>query len=208
MTTVVVLAKEPRPGRVKTRLCPPCTPRQAAELAAAALSDTLTAVDAASCTDRVLAFDGRPGRWRRKGWSVRPQVDGDLGRRLDATVAAVDGPVLVVGMDTPQLTPALLDDACARLESPGTDAVLGPADDGGYWAIGFRDRRAGAFDDVPMSCADTGARQRARLAEIGLRVAELARLRDVDTIADARTVAELAPASEFARAYHACVAVR
>jgi rSAM/selenodomain-associated transferase 1 len=205
VTTVAVIAKEPVPGRVKTRLCPPCTPGQAASLAAAALADTLAAVDASRCTERVLAFDGRPDGWRRDGWSLRRQVDGDLGRRLDAVVTAVVGPVLVVGMDTPQLTAELVERACARLTEPGVDAVLGPADDGGYWAIGFRDRRDGAFDTVPMSRADTGDRQRARLAELGLRVAELDRLRDVDTIEDARTVAELAPDTDFARAFRDCL---
>jgi rSAM/selenodomain-associated transferase 1 len=200
VTTVVVMAKEPVPGRVKTRLCPPCTPGQAAGIAAAALADTLAAVDASGCRARVLAFDGCSESWRRAGWSVVPQVTGGLGRRLDAAVAEVAGPVLVVGMDTPQLSPAVLDDACARLTAPDVDAVLGPADDGGYWAIGFRDRRAGAFDDVTMSTSDTGRQQRARLHALGLRVTELGRLRDVDTVEDARAVAALAPATRFAHA--------
>jgi rSAM/selenodomain-associated transferase 1 len=199
MTTIVVLAKEPVPGRVKTRLCPPCSPAQAADLAAAALTDTLAAVDAARCDHRVLAFDGRPPR--RRGWTVVPQVAGDLGRRLDAVVGTIAGPVLVVGMDTPQLTGPLLDDACARLARPGIDAVLGPADDGGYWAIGFAGRRSGAFDDVPMSTSDTGRHQRRRLDALGLRVAALPPLRDVDTIDDARAVAQDAPCSMFARAF-------
>ncbi len=201
MTTVLVIAKEPRPGRVKTRLCPPCTPREAADLAAAALEDTLAAVADAACERRVLAFDGAATRWLPAGWSLVPQVDGDLGRRLDRAVARVEGPVLVVGMDTPQVTPALLDQACEQLVAPGTDAVLGPADDGGYWAIGFRDRRAGVFDDVAMSTVDTGRRQRKRLDELGMRVAELPALRDVDTFDDARVVAGLVPDSVFGRVF-------
>jgi hypothetical protein len=202
VTTVVVIAKEPRPGRVKTRLCPPCTPHQAADLAEAALIDTLEAVDAAVCVERVLALDGSPGPWLTPGWRVVPQRGRGLGARLDAAVCAVDGPVLVVGMDTPQLSPDHVADACHRLGRSGTDAVLGPAPDGGYWAIGFRGRRAGAFDTVEMSTAHTAAQQRRRLAELGLRVADLAPLRDVDTFADARAVAQLAPHSRFARALH------
>jgi rSAM/selenodomain-associated transferase 1 len=205
MTTVVVMAKEPRPGRVKTRLCPPCSPREAAELAAAALGDTLAAVEGAACERRVLAFDGAPDSWLRPGWSVVRQVDGDLGTRLAAAVDAVAGPVLLVGMDTPQLTPALLDDASARLASPVVDAVLGRADDGGYWAIGFRARRAGAFDGVAMSTCDTARQQRARLDALGMRVAELPRLRDVDTVDDARSVARSAPRSGFAHAFRRMV---
>jgi hypothetical protein len=200
VTTVVVIAKEPRPGRVKTRLCPPCTPHQAADLAEAALIDTLEAVDAAVCAERVLALDGSPGPWLTPGWRVVPQRGRGLGARLDAAVREIDGPVLVVGMDTPQLSPDHVADACHRLGRSGTDAVLGPAPDGGYWAIGFRGRRAGAFDTVEMSTAHTAAQQRRRLAELGLRVADLAPLRDVDTFADARVVAQLAPDSRFARA--------
>ena len=202
MTTVVVLAKEPVAGRVKTRLCPPCTPHEAADLAAAALADTLAAVDASGCSSRVLAFDGDASPWLLDGWHALPQVGGDLGCRLDAAVGTVVGPVLVVGMDTPQLTPSILDVAFEQLRRPDTDVVLGPAEDGGYWAIGFRARRATAFDGVPMSRPDTASRQRARLDELGLRITELEQLRDVDTFDDARAVARVAPRSAFARTFH------
>ncbi len=198
MTTVVVMAKSPVPGRVKTRLCPPCSPEQAAALAAAALADTLAAVDGSACERRVLALDGAPGPWVPPGWKVVPQVDGGLGARLGGAVLAVDGPVLVVGMDTPQVTPAILDGAWAQLLAPGCDAVLGPAADGGYWTIGVRVPRAGLFDDVEMSTAKTGTQQRARLRALGLTVAELERLRDVDTYADALAVAACIPSSRFA----------
>ena len=208
MTTVVVMAKEPRPGRVKTRLCPPCTPQEAARLAAAALADTLAAVEAASCARRLLAFDGCAGDWHRPGWDLVAQVDGELGQRLGAAATAVDGPVLLVGMDTPQLSGALLDHACERLAEPGIDAVLGPADDGGYWAVGFHRPVEGAFDEVPMSTAATGRHQRARLDALGLRVGALPRLRDVDTFADARAVAALIPHSGFAHAVHDTLAAR
>jgi rSAM/selenodomain-associated transferase 1 len=198
VTTTVVMAKAPEPGRVKTRLCPPCTPDQAAALAAAALADTLDAVAATDCGHRVLAFDGAPGPWPRSGWAVVPQVRGGLGARLDAVVEALDGPVLLVGMDTPQLSPALLGEAWVQLLRPGTDAVLGPADDGGYWAIGVRQPRAGLFDGVEMSTARTGEHQLARLRTLGLSVASLPPLRDVDTYDDALAVAEIAPGSHFA----------
>ena len=200
MTTIVVMAKEPRAGRVKTRLCPPCTPAAAAAIAAAALADTLHAVAQSSCSARMLALDGTPGAWIPPGFIVMPQVDGDLGERLGAAADAVRGPVLVVGMDTPQLTPELLDDACARLLHPSTGAVLGPATDGGYWCIGFRHHvgRRAAFHDVPMSRAVTGERQHQRLVELGFRVELLRPLRDVDTIDDAYAVAHEIPRSRFA----------
>jgi rSAM/selenodomain-associated transferase 1 len=198
VTTVVVMAKAPTPGRVKTRLCPPCTAVQAAALAGAALADTLAAVDRSGCARRVLALDGHPGPWVPPGWDVVPQVAGDLARRLDAAVVGIDGPALVVGMDTPQVTPEHLDRACSTLHAPGIDAVLGPALDGGYWALGVRVPRPGLFLDVEMSTARTSQRQRARLDALGLTVATLAELRDVDTWADALAVAAACPRSRFA----------
>ena len=101
-------------------------------------------------------------------------------------------------MDTPQVTPALLDAGLAALEC--APAVIGPARDGGYWAIGLRRPNAAVFRDVPMSTPETGAVQRARLAALGLRAVSLRALRDVDTIADARAVAATAPGGRFARA--------
>ncbi|GAB2471058.1 hypothetical protein GCM10027162_78090 [Streptomyces incanus] len=72
MTTLLVIAKEPRPGRVKTRLTPPFTPGQAAELAEAALADTLHAVAATPAARRVLVLDGAPGPWLPPGFDVVP----------------------------------------------------------------------------------------------------------------------------------------
>jgi rSAM/selenodomain-associated transferase 1 len=208
VTTVVVMAKEPVPGRVKTRLCPPCTTEEAATLASAALEDTMQAVGATSCTTRVLALDGCLAPWARPGWSLLPQTGGDLAARLGAAAGSVAAPSLLIGMDTPQVTPAMLDDACTRLQAPGVDAVLGLADDGGYWAIGFRARRPGAFDGVAMSTPDTGRQQLTRLEDLGLRVDLLPKLRDVDTITDAAAVAADAPGSRFARAFRSLPAQR
>jgi len=198
--SLLVIAKAPVPGRAKTRLCPPCSPAQAARLAEAALGDTLDAVAAVPAPRRVLFLDGEPGPWVPPAYEVRPQATGGLGERLDAAFAAVPGPALLVGMDTPQLTPELLSDGARALLDPEVDAVLGRATDGGYWAIGFRSHVAGAFDGVPMSSGATAERQLARLDELGLRVRALPPLRDVDDIEDARSVAAVAPDSRFAAA--------
>jgi len=205
---LIVIAKAPRPGLSKTRLCPPCTPEQAAALAEAALADTLRAVAATACAERVLVLDGEAGDWLPPGFEVVPQVGGGLDRRLAAAFSAHDGPSLLIGMDTPQLTPALLEDSLAALLAPATDAVLGAAEDGGYWAIGFRRPEPRAFDGVPMSSARTGERQRARLRELGLRTAELPPLRDVDRFADAEAVAAECPGGGFARALRAVAPTR
>ena len=193
---IVVIAKAPAPGRVKTRLTPPCSPGEAALLAGAALGDTLAAAARArSAARRVLVLDGALVPVPR-GFDVVPQRGDGLAARLAAAFQDVGGPAFLVGMDTPQVTPQLLDAGLGALE--GADAVFGAALDGGYWGIGLRRPDPAAFDGVPMSDPSTGVAQRVRLAELGLRTAVLPPLRDVDTIDDARAVAAEAPGSRFA----------
>lgn len=189
---LIVLAKAPVPGRVKTRLCPPCTPDEAAALAAAALADTLAAVAATPGVDRrALVLDGAPGPWVPPGFEVIAQRGDGLGERLAAAFADVAQPALLIGMDTPQVTPRLLRAGLAAVARTG--AALGLAPDGGYWAIGLQAAAPALFDGVPMSVATTGAAQLRRLRAHGLRVEQLPALRDVDTIADARAVAAACP---------------
>jgi rSAM/selenodomain-associated transferase 1 len=197
---LLVIAKEPLPGRAKTRLTPPCTPAQAARLAGAALRDTLDAVERTPAHRKVLIFEGDAGRWRRKGFEVIAQRGHGLAERLAAAFEDVGEPALLIGMDTPQVTPELLRSAVAALRAPDTDAVLGPALDGGYWSIGLSAPDPTAFAGVPMSSHSTHVRQRARLRELGLRVHEQPLLRDIDTIDDALAVAAECPGSRFAAA--------
>jgi glycosyltransferase A (GT-A) superfamily protein (DUF2064 family) len=201
-TTLLVIAKEPRPGRVKTRLTPPFTPAQAAALAEAALADTLRAVAATPARRRVLVLDGVPGRWLPAGFDVVPQCAGGLDERLADAFAGCAGPALLVGMDTPQVTPELL-----TVDFAGCDAYFGPAEDGGFWALGLARPDPALLRGVPMSTPVTGAVQRERLVSAGLRVRDLPPLRDVDTAADARAVAALAPHGRFAARLAACPAV-
>jgi glycosyltransferase A (GT-A) superfamily protein (DUF2064 family) len=205
-TNLLVLAKTPVPGRVKTRLCPPCTPRQAALIAAAAIDDTVATVSAAPAGVRTLVADGDLAA--PEGWARVPQRGGPLAERIahayaDAHVPGTTG--LLIGMDTPQIDAGLLGPAMERLGRDDTDAVLGLAEDGGWWALGLRDPRyAGVIRSVPTSTADTGALTLAALRAQGLRVAMLPTLIDVDTAADARAVAALCPAgSRFAGAVRA-----
>jgi hypothetical protein len=197
--TVLVLAKAPAAGRVKTRLCPPCTPEEAADLAAAALADT---VEAAVRTGAVvLAVDGVmpcPA-----GTVVVPQRGVGLGARIAAAFADVGiGPTLLIGMDTPQITPSLLTSCLSALDG-SVDAVLGSAEDGGWWALGLHDpRHARLLEDVPMSTSRTGRDTLEALHTAGLRVGILPTLRDVDRWTDAIAVADLAPSGRFARAVH------
>ena len=210
---LLVMAKVPVPGRVKTRLCPPATPESAARIAAAALADTLDAVAATPATRRVLVLsypDGPVGSgvdggpvWRAdqrpEPVSVVLQRGDGLAERLAnayADTAHRDLPTLLVGMDTPQVTPALLSAAADRLAT--ADAVLGMATDGGWWALGLRDvSHAEALRGVPMSTPDTGRLTREALERRGLSVAALPVLSDVDTAADAWEVAAACPAGRF-----------
>jgi glycosyltransferase A (GT-A) superfamily protein (DUF2064 family) len=200
----LVIAKGPAPGRVKTRLCPPCTPDEAARIASAALADTIDAVDATPARSRTLVLDGAypvP-----PGWATVPQRGYGLANRLvhafvDAGTRGV--PSFLIGMDTPQIRPAQLASAAMLLAADaGYDAVLGLARDGGWWGLGLRTPlHAEPLRTVPMSTAETGARTLAALRRTGLRVALLPELRDVDTAADAVAVAALCPrGSRFAAA--------
>jgi uncharacterized protein len=197
---VAVIAKSPEPGAVKTRLCPPLTHDQAAELALAALLDTLDAVRASGAHRCVLVLSGRPGRWLPSWVEVVGQRGGEFGARLqgavDDTMGRCGHPVLVVGMDTPQVTPEQLARAGAALAF--ADTVLGLAEDGEYWIIGTRSPVPLMLSGVPMSTDHTGRAQLARLRQLGLTCARVAPLRDVDRIDDAFAVARQAPGSRFA----------
>jgi glycosyltransferase A (GT-A) superfamily protein (DUF2064 family) len=209
-TTVVVLAKEPQPGRVMTLLQRVFTPEQAAELAACALEDTLAAVEAAAPAYRLVAWDGTGTDWRdrlaNRGFAVVPQGAGLLNDRLTTALTAArstdpNGRLLVIGMDTPQVTADLL-----RADWGGADAVFGPAEDGGFWALGLRAADpAPCLAGIPMSTERTGAAQLARLVELGLSINLLPSLCDVDEPADAAAVAARAPDLSFSRRHRQLV---
>jgi glycosyltransferase A (GT-A) superfamily protein (DUF2064 family) len=132
------------------------------------------------------------------GFEVDAQRGAGLAERLAAAFADVGGPGFLVGMDTPQVTPAYLE---AGLDAVRTsDAAFGAALDGGYWGIGLRRPDPRVFTGIPMSEARTGALQLTRLLALGLRTRTLPPLLDVDTIGDARIVAAEAPDGAFAAA--------
>ena len=207
---VLVMAKSPRPGRVKTRLCPPCTPEEAAEVATAALADTLAAVAACGAARRVLALDGPPGPWLPPGFTVVPQRGATFNDRLAHGWADAGGPGVQIGMDTPQVSPADLDGLLTHIDgAPGRPAILGPALDGGWWAIGWRqaDPRA-VFAGIPMSAATTGAAQHHRLLALGFDVLTAASQQDIDTFGDLRAIAATFPRLRTARAAERLVPLR
>lgn len=197
---VTVIAKSPRPGEVKTRLCPPCTPQQAAEVAAAALRDTMVGVQrlverlalgwpgVGGTVRPVLLWDGPLDGWG-DGFDVVPQCSGTLGDRLADGFATL-GPGVVIGMEAPAAVPHLA--IGLRAAASGVDS-LGLATDGGYWMVGLAEQAArravDVFARVPMSSTRTGLAQLRRLGELGRPVRLLPMARDLDTVDDLRAVA-------------------
>jgi uncharacterized protein len=201
---VLVMAKSPVPGRVKTRLCPPLTPSEACDVAAAALADTLAAVMSCRADRKIVALDGEPGPWLPPGLEVIPQCDGGLAPRLAHAWKRAGGAGIQIGMDTPQLDAEELDRLLALNDRDERGAVLGRAEDGGWWVIGWQHADpAEVFAGVPMSTPHTGARQQQRLERLGFTVRSAGWRRDIDTVEDLVHVASLVPASrtaEIARA--------
>jgi uncharacterized protein len=210
---VLVMAKAPEPGKVKTRLCPPCTPVEAAAIAEAALADTLDAVVACHADRKVVALAGRAGRWLPPGLEVISQRGGELDERLvlawDDIRCTSGGWGLQIGMDTPQISAALLDEQLDALtRAPRTRrlrgrsrAVLGPAVDGGWWLIGLPGSDPHpVFAGVPMSTSHTGRAQARRLRSLGLDIVLAPELRDIDDAEDLHRVVAEIPDSRTAAA--------
>ena len=217
MTALLLLAKAPVPGRVKTRLGADIGMGAAADLAALSLLDTVASASAAFGADSChLALDGdlhdaersRELREALLGWTIRPQSGAGLGQRIarahqDLADDGVGGPVLQLGMDTPQVDADLLHElALALLDPAGPDAVLGEAADGGWWVLGTRDpAQAACVAGVPMSTPTTYADTLAALIAAGLRAGGARIISDVDDVDSAGRVAGQAPHTRFGRAW-------
>ncbi|MBA3410747.1 MAG: DUF2064 domain-containing protein [Geodermatophilaceae bacterium] len=205
---VLVVAKAPRPGAVKTRLAADLGDVGAARVAAAALLDTLL-VAGSVFSHRVLALTGDladtgvidTSELRREvaNWRVIGQSSGGLGHRLaqahlDASrLGRTDDDrarrVLQIGMDTPHVSADLLEDSARLLCGSDVDAILGPAEDGGWWVCGTSEpSHAAVLADVPTSRSDTGTLTLAALQTVGARVGLVAALRDLDTLDDAKVI--------------------
>lgn len=212
---LLLVAKAPVAGRAKTRLGRVVGMDAAAELAAAALLDTVEVATTAFPGSCHLALDGDLADAVR-GSELRAaladwHVFGQQGERFGDRLAHAHGvladlapdPVVQIGMDTPQLEADVLL-AAARAVQDGAGAAIGPAEDGGWWLLALADgHRAEVLRDVPMSASRTGASTLAALAAVGLRTVPVAALRDVDEVDDARAVALAAPYTRFAAAWQA-----
>jgi rSAM/selenodomain-associated transferase 1 len=199
---ILVFARVPEPGKVKTRLSPPLTASEASRLYAAFVSDTaakLKSVDAAVrwyVTPDVDGFKGTRLVEQEGGVSFHIQVGESLGARMrsavQATMDAGCDAIVVIGTDSPTLPVRVLEEALRHLKSPGS-AVLGPASDGGYYLLGLHGVDPAFLEEMSYSRSDVFARTSdLLLAETGVSPVVLGEWYDVDVPADLeRLTAEL-----------------
>ena len=196
-TAVVVFAKAPRAGAVKTRLCPPLSPAAAARLYRCFLLDTLDRVQAVGSITPVVAYAPRRARGffaaTRPGMLLLPQGGGDLGARMARVVerllARGFAAVVILGADSPTLPLSHLRAAIRLLDSATADGVIGPSEDGGYYLIGLRGPCPVLFAGVSWGTGRVLAQTLAKARRAGRRLRLLPRWYDVDTVADLRRLA-------------------
>ncbi len=217
---IAVMAKAPRPGHAKTRLVPPLTFEQAAAMSAAFLRDTTSNIVEAARSVPIAAYVAYApaGLETMLEPNIAPgtglvladgSIDASASVRgfgrclLHATRTLLAGghrSACVLNSDGPTLPTAFLVRTAELLAADGDRAVLGPAEDGGYYLLGMKREHANLFADIAWSTADVAEQTRARAASLGLELAELPPWYDVDDAASlGRLLDELAsPAEGFA----------
>jgi rSAM/selenodomain-associated transferase 1 len=197
-----IFAKQPLAGQVKTRLCPPLSLQQAAELYRTCLQETVSAM-AEAPAERVLFFDGDEAFFAKTfpGLRLLPQSDGDLGRRLDRAFAQLFAEgycaAALIGSDSPDLPMPLIAAAFAALNTD--DLAVAPARDGGYVLIGQRAHNPGLFSDMPWSSAELWPATRQRAEQLGLSCHELDTWEDLDDLASLLRLCRRSPYSPTAQ---------
>lgn len=189
---VAIMAKVPRPGAVKTRLCPPLLADEAAALYRCFLLDKIASVGALANAHPVIAYTPEDAHAELKdlapGFALVAQQGPDLGARLHSTLGGLLGSgypaAIAVDSDTPTLPLDFLQRAVDLLSRPGSDVVLGPTEDGGYYLIGIRAVHRELFEDVPWSTSEVLDITLRRAARTGLHVTCLPSWFDVDTADD------------------------
>ncbi len=197
-----IFAKQPLAGRVKTRLCPPFSPRQAAEFYLVCLQETVSGMNALA-VEKVLFYEGDRSFFAETfpGLRLIAQGTGDLGQRLDLAFSQLFSEgcraAALIGSDSPDLPPSLVNDAFSALRNH--NLAVAPARDGGYVLIGQSRHHRALFHDMPWSSADLWptTRRRAELLELSCR--ELATWEDLDDLTGLQRFCRRSPASSTAR---------
>ncbi len=197
-----IFAKEPLPGRVKTRLCPPLTAEEAARLYRTSLEETLAAM-AGAPAELTLFYEGSAAFFREHfpGLRLVPQGEGDLGARLDRALnhllAGGARAAALIGSDSPDLPPSLVAAALAALRDD--DLAVIRAADGGYVLIGARACQPEIFRNVPWSTAQVWPITRQKAARLSLRCRVVGHWEDTDDLAALQRLIRRSPASRTAR---------
>lgn len=200
---LVIFAKTPLPGRVKTRLSPQLSLHQSAELYRCMLLDTIERT-AALQVDTVLCHEGGEEYFRQAAPDaiLMKQSSGGLGTRLEQCFDALEelgyGARVVIGSDAPDLPLSYIADAFRQLEK-GRDVVLGPAADGGYYLVGVRDHYGSLFQDIPWSSDKVLETTLNRAQAAGFSAAILPSWYDVDDYEDLLRPGLLEPANGAVR---------
>lgn len=193
---LVIVAKQPAPGKTKTRLSPPLSMEQAAELYACFLEDTLDIVRHVLGVERMVTYTpesaGAYFAHLAPDFTAIPQRGPDLGSRLDNTANTLlergFQQILLINSDGPNLPATYLQTAFDKL-ADGCDIVLGPCDDGGYYAIGLKESNPRIFRNVRMSTSTVTRDTLAIAGEMGLRVHLLPTWYDVDDLSSLKRLA-------------------
>ena len=209
-TVVAIMAKTPRAGSVKTRLCPPLTAGEAAGLYRCFLLDKIEQVRGLGCAQAAIAYTPPDGR--REFEALAPdfllvdQRDGDLGARLVQSFASLFASgyaaALAIDSDTPTLPMSFLRDAVQLVRTPAIDVVLGPSEDGGYYLVGLRAPQPDLFRDVAWSTSGVLSEMIRRADAKGLTIACLPPWFDVDTPADLEQLKRALGQGESGEARH------
>ncbi len=197
-SALIIFAKAPIPGQVKTRLCPPLTPDEAASLHGSVVLDMLERSRGLSSMDRFVACFPSPDHVffkileERHGVRLIAQTGEDLGARMASALADIFAQgyrrALVIGTDLPTLPGSLFGEALALLDTH--DLVLGPAQDGGYYLIGLRKPAPELFTGIPWSTDRVLALTQTKASAAGLKTALLQVRRDIDTVEDLTALLE------------------
>lgn len=186
----VIMAKEPVPGKVKTRFCPPLTPAEAADLYRCFLQDLMLEMEALADVEVAIAYT--PARaektfldFRRKNYSLFAQQGNDLGTRMyrifKEKLTEGYAAVTIIGSDCPDLPNRFVQMSFDILLDRHADVVFGPSLDGGYYLVGMKKNRPSLFADIPWSTEVVLSTTLEKAAQSGIKVELLPAWSDLDS---------------------------
>jgi rSAM/selenodomain-associated transferase 1 len=215
--SLIIFAKKPVPGSVKTRLSPPLTVEEAAELYSCMLKDTLEMAAGLDGITPVIYFQDDPGAAEyfsalAPEIESLPQVGADLGERMKSAFSGRFErgfrKVAIIGSDSPDLPAEYVVGAFKLLADEGGDLVLGPAEDGGYYLMGLKMIRDGLFTGIPWSSGEVFAATVKRAKEVCLGISFLGKWHDIDSAVDLERRELLDPNSPAARTRSFIISIR